>query len=75
MTKEEIVERIKVLAQDAENAPKDELNSLKQNFYKILNAEKETINQQAEEIADKSAALEVLSQSEQEFKTQMKIIE
>ena len=74
MTKEEIVERIKVLAQDAENAPKDELNSLKQNFYKILNAEKETINQQAEEIADKSAALEVLSQSEQEFKTQMKII-
>ncbi|MBQ3770735.1 MAG: DUF349 domain-containing protein [Bacteroidaceae bacterium] len=74
MTKEEIVERIKVLAQDAENAPKDELNSLKQNFYKILNAEKETINQQAEEIADKSAALEVLSQSEQEFKAQMKII-
>lgn len=74
MTKEEIVERIKVLAQDAENAPKDELNSLKQNFYKILNAEKETINQQAEEIADKSAALEVLSQLEQEFKAQMKII-
>ena len=74
MTKEEIVERIKVLAQDAENAPKDELNSLKQNFYKILNAEKEAINQQAEEIADKSAALEVLSQSEQEFKAQMKII-
>ena len=29
MTKEEIVERIKVLAQDAENAPKDELNSLR----------------------------------------------
>ena len=40
-TKEEVLVRMKELAQDAENANKQELDSLKQSFYKIHNAEQE----------------------------------
>lgn len=41
VTKEEVLARMKELAQDAENANKQELDSLKQSFYKIHNAEQE----------------------------------
>lgn len=40
-TKEEVLNRLKELAQDAENANKQELDSLKQTFYKLHNAEQE----------------------------------
>ena len=38
-TKEEVLLRLKEVAQDAENANKQELDGLKQTFYKIHNAE------------------------------------
>ena len=40
-TKEEVLSRLKEVAQDAENASKQELDGLKQTFYKIHNAELE----------------------------------
>lgn len=40
-TKEEVLSRLKEVAKDAENAGKQELDSLKQAFYKIHNAELE----------------------------------
>lgn len=40
-TKEEVLNRLNELVQDAENASKQELDSLKQTFYKIHNAELE----------------------------------
>lgn len=40
-TKTEVLDRLKELSQDAENASKQELDSLKQTFYKIHNAEQE----------------------------------
>lgn len=40
-TKEEVINRLKELAQDAENAEKQELDSLKQTFYKLHKAEQE----------------------------------
>ncbi len=40
-TKQEILERLRVVAENAENANKQELDNLKQSFYKIHNAELE----------------------------------
>lgn len=40
-TKKEVLNRLNELAQDAENASKQELDSLKQTFYKLHNAEQE----------------------------------
>lgn len=40
-TKEEVIERLKEIAQEAENADKQELDALKQNFYKIYKSEQE----------------------------------
>ena len=41
MTKEEVIERLKVIAQDVENVAKAELDNLKQHFYKQHNAAQE----------------------------------
>ena len=40
-TKEDVLNRLKELAQDAENANKQEIDNLKQSFYKLHNAELE----------------------------------
>ncbi|MDD3037097.1 DUF349 domain-containing protein [Bacteroides sp.] len=45
-TKEEILKRLKELAQDADNASKQEIDSLKQTFYKLHNAELEVARKQ-----------------------------
>lgn len=40
-TKEDVLNRLKELAQDSENANKQEIDNLKQSFYKLHNAELE----------------------------------
>lgn len=45
-TKEDVLNRLKVLALDAENANKQELDNLKQSFYKLHNAEIEAAKKQ-----------------------------
>ena len=40
-TKEDVLNQLKELAQDAENANKQEIDNLKQSFYKLHNAELE----------------------------------
>ena len=40
-TKEDVLNRLKELAQDSENANKQEIDNLKQSFYKLHNAEVE----------------------------------
>ncbi len=75
MTKEEVLLRIKDLAQDAENANKQELDSLKQAFYKIHNAEQEAAKKEfldnggsAENFVPQNDAIE------EEFKSVMAVI-
>lgn len=41
LTKAEVIERLKAIAADVENVPKTEIDSLKQTFYKLHNAEQE----------------------------------
>lgn len=41
LTKAEAIERLKAIADDVENVPKTEIDSLKQTFYKLHNAEQE----------------------------------
>lgn len=41
LTKAEVIERLKAIADDVENIPKTEIDSLKQTFYKLHNAEQE----------------------------------
>ena len=45
-TKEDVLNRLKELAQDAENANKQEIDNLKQSFYKLHNAEIEAAKKQ-----------------------------
>ena len=45
-TKEDVLNRLKELAQDAENANKQEIDNLKQSFYKLHNAELEAAKKQ-----------------------------
>ena len=75
MTKEEVLLRIKDLAQDAENANKQELDRLKQAFYKIHNAEQEAAKKEfldnggsAENFVPQNDAIE------EEFKSVMAVI-
>lgn len=74
-TKEEVLARMKELALNAESAGKQELDSLKQNFYKFHNAELEAAKKQfidnggsEEDYAPQSDAIE------EEFKNVMAII-
>ena len=45
-TKEDVLNRLKELAQDSENANKQEIDNLKQSFYKLHNAEVEAAKKQ-----------------------------
>ena len=90
-TKEEVLLRLKEVAQDAENANKQELDGLKQTFYKIHNAEIEAAkktfveNGGAEEefkslmaaIKEKRSALaaEIEKQKEENLQVKLSIIE
>lgn len=65
-TKKEILNRLNELAQDAENASKQELDSLKQTFYKLHNAEQEAARKAfienggaAEDFAPQADAIEI----------------
>ena len=75
LSKAEILEKLKQLAADVENAKKAEIDSLKQAFYKLHNAEQEAAKQQF--IEKGGAAEEFVSQhdsAEDEFKKAMSVI-
>ncbi|EXZ11349.1 hypothetical protein M073_0687 [Bacteroides fragilis str. DS-71] len=74
-TKEEVLLRLKEVAQDAENANKQELDGLKQTFYKIHNAEIEAAKKTF--VENGGAEEEFIAQSsgvEEEFKSLMAAI-
>lgn len=74
-TKEEVLLRLKEVAQDAENANKQELDGLKQTFYKIHNAEIEAAKKTF--VENGSAEEEFIAQPsgvEEEFKSLMAAI-
>ena len=74
-TKEEVLLRLKEVAQDAENANKQELDGLKQTFYKIHNAEIEAAKKTF--VENGGAEEEVIAQPssvEEEFKSLMAAI-
>ena len=74
-TKEEVLLRLKEVAQDAENANKQELDGLKQTFYKIHNAEIEAAKKTF--IENGGAEEEFIAQPsgvEEEFKSLMAAI-
>ena len=75
ITKEEILTRLKEITADVENAGKPEIDSLKQAFYKLHNAEQEAAKKQfienggvAEDFVPQADALE------EEFKNLMSVI-
>lgn len=74
-TKEEVLLRLKEVAQDAENANKQELDGLKQTFYKIHNAEIEATKKTF--VENGGAEEEFIAQPsgvEEEFKSLMAAI-
>lgn len=74
-TKEEVLLRLKEVAQDAENANKQELDGLKQTFYKIHNAEIEAAKKTF--VENDGAEEEFIAQPsgvEEEFKSLMAAI-
>ena len=74
-TKEEVLLRLKEVAQDAENANKQELDGLKQTFYKVHNAEIETAKKTC--VENGGAEEEFIAQPsgvEEEFKSLMAAI-
>lgn len=74
-TKEEVVSRLKELAQDAENAEKQELDSLKQTFYKLHKAEQEAAKKAFIEAGGEAEAfVPQPDEAESEFKTIMATI-
>ena len=75
LTKEEILNKLKEIATDVENAAKSEIDSLKQAFYKLHNSEQEAAKKQfvenggiIEEFVPQTDALE------EEFKNTMSVI-
>ena len=74
-TKQEVLDQLKVLAQDAENVNKQELDNLKQAFYKIHNqelAEKKIESPEGDEST--TEAVVVSDPMEEEFKQLMSVI-
>ena len=74
-SKEEVLLRLKEVAQDAENANKQELDGLKQTFYKIHNAEIEAVKKTF--VENGGAEEEFIAQPsgvEEEFKSLMAAI-
>lgn len=75
LTKEEILAKLKEVAEDVENAAKPEIDGLKQAFYKIHNAEQEAAKKQF--VENGGAAENFISQAdevEEEFKNVMAVI-
>lgn len=74
-SKEDVLNRLKELAQDAENANKQEIDNLKQSFYKLHNAEIEAAKKQ---FTDNGGAAEDFTAEadpiEEEFKRLMGVI-
>lgn len=74
-TKEDVVNRLKELAQDAENAEKQELDSLKQTFYKLHKAEQEAAKKAFIEAGGEAEAfVPQPDETENEFKAVMSTI-
>ncbi len=74
-SKEEIIKRLKEISQDAENASRQEIDGLKQIFYKIHNAELEATKKQFVETGGNSEDFTPKEDPlEEEFKLLMKII-
>ncbi|MCD8184063.1 MAG: DUF349 domain-containing protein [Bacteroides sp.] len=75
LTKEEILARLKEISADVENAEKSEIDSLKQAFYKLHNAEQEAAKKQF--IENGGSEEEFVPQAdvlEEEFKNTMSVI-
>ena len=74
-TKEDVLNQLKELAQDAENANKQEIDNLKQSFYKLHNAELEAAKVQ---FTDNGGNIEDFvaeeDPTEEEFKRLMRVI-
>lgn len=71
-TKAEVIERLKELAKDAENADKQELDALKQTFYKLHKAEQEAVRKAFVEAGgEESAFVPQPDNLEEEYKTVM----
>lgn len=74
-TKEEVLTRLKELEKDAENAGKQELDALKQAFYKLHKAEQENARKQfIETHGEEAVYTPVHSTEEAEFKSIMSAI-
>ena len=74
-TKEDVLNRLKELAKDAENANKQEIDNLKQSFYKLHNAELEA--EKAQFINDGGTVEDFVPKGdvlEEEFKRLMGIV-
>lgn len=75
LTKAEILEKLKTLAEEAENASKADIDSLKQAFYKYINAEQETARKKfIEEGGSLETYIPVPNEQEEEFKQIMSVI-
>ena len=75
LTKAEILEKLKVLAEEAENASKTDIDSLKQAFYKHINAEQEAARKKfIEEGGNLETYTPVPNEQEEEFKQIMSVI-
>lgn len=75
LTKEEILAKLKEIAEDVENASKGDIDGLKQIFYKIHNAEQEAAKKLF--VENGGVAEEFIPQTdavEEEFKTIMSVI-
>lgn len=71
-SKAEVIERLKELAQDAENAEKQELDMLKQTFYKLHKADQEAARKAFVEAGGEESAFVPQSDNlEEEYKTIM----
>ncbi len=75
-TQQAILDRLKTLAEDAENANKQELDSLKQSFYKIHNLEQEAKKKELATEQEESSEEPLLPEDAQEveFKNLMTTI-
>ena len=75
LTKEEILNKLKEIATDVENAAKSEIDGLKQAFYKLHNSEQEAAKKQF--VENGGAIEEFVPQAdalEEEFKNTMSVI-
>ena len=75
LTKEEILNKLKAIAADVENAAKSEIDGLKQAFYKLHNSEQEAAKKLF--VENGGAIEEFVPQAdtlEEEFKNTMSVI-